>query len=89
MKDKTKISATAFIGKKPKSISNTFRAVNENLVGLAIPFAARVGKSEVPVLYGERPIQIETGQVVNAAMYSDDLKSLEEKLAKFLQFFEK
>ncbi len=87
-KDKIKITATAFIGNRPKSISNTFRGSNEKLLGLAIPFAAHVGKSEVPLLFGERAIQISTEQVANSALYIEELKSLETKLIKFLSFFE-
>jgi len=85
--NKTKISATAFSGKRPKSISNTFRDANEKLAGLVIPFAAYVGKGDTSVLFGERSIKIETEQVANSALYLEELKSLEDKLIKFLSFF--
>lgn len=87
-KDKIKITATSHNGKLPKSTSNTFRETHEKLLGLVIPFSARVGKSDIPLLYGERAINIETGQVVNSALYFDELKALESKLLKFLSFFE-
>ncbi|MDD2922130.1 MAG: hypothetical protein PHQ36_07575 [Anaerolineales bacterium] len=87
-KDKIKITATAFNGKKSKSSSNTFREQSEKLAGLVIPFSARVGKSDIPLLFGERAIKIETEQVVNSTLYLDELRLLEAKLLKFLSFFE-
>lgn len=86
-KSKTKISATAFSSKRPKSISNTYKDTNEKLAGLVIPFAAHVGKGDTLVLFGERSIKVETEQVANSALYLNELKSLEDKLVKFLAFF--
>jgi hypothetical protein len=88
-KGKTKITATAFSAKRPKSISNTFREANDKLVGLVLPFAARISaKNETPLLFGERAIRIDTEQVVNSKLYLEELKSLEARLSEFLKAFE-